>query len=199
GLGEGLRWLRLIDASNLPIFVRIHVSSTATFLDRFRDRLPATDADTLRRAAELTATWGSHTASRFSLIHGDYRLDNLMFDGDTEVVAVDWQTLEIGFPARDLAYFLSTALPPEVRRAHEVSLVAAYHEQLVAHGVTDYPGDECFEDYRRGMLQGPLITVIGCVNASTPPTEDSDGMFLSMVANSCAAIRDLGTLDLLAV
>jgi len=28
---------------------------------------------------------------------------------------VDWQTVEAAFPGRDLAYFLSTALPPAQR------------------------------------------------------------------------------------
>ena len=44
------------------------------------------------------------------LIHGDYRLDNLMFPPHgTGVVAVDWQTLAVAPPARDLAYFLATS------------------------------------------------------------------------------------------
>ena len=47
----------------------------------------------------------------FAVIHGDYRLDNLMFppDGDG-VVALDWQTVGVGPPARDIAYFLGTSL-----------------------------------------------------------------------------------------
>lgn len=114
------------------------------------------------------------------------------------MLAVDWQTLEVGFPGRDLAYFLSTALAPPDRRSYEAALVAAYHRRLVEHGVTGYSADLCFEDYRRGMLQGPLITMIGCVYASAPRTDSSDRMFLSMAANACAAIRELGVLDLLA-
>ncbi len=39
-------------------------------------------------------------------MHGDYRLDNMLFDPDrTRVTVVDWQTLGSGLPARDLAYF----------------------------------------------------------------------------------------------
>ena len=38
-------------------------------------------------------------------MHGDYRLDNTLFDPDrTRITVVDWQTVGIGLPGRDLAY-----------------------------------------------------------------------------------------------
>jgi hypothetical protein len=46
------------------------------------------------------------------------------------------------------------------------------------------------------MVQGPLTTVIGCVYSAKRPTESSNRMFLSMITNVCAAIRELGTLGL---
>ncbi|WP_051105587.1 phosphotransferase [Parafrankia discariae] len=153
---------------------------------------PPTDTDTLCRTADHFARWGRRVRTRRTLIHGDYRLDNLLFGDAHEVMAVGWQSLEIGFPGRDVAYFLSTALPPTLRRARERALVRSYHERLVRMGVED-----CFRDYRLGTPQAPLLTVLGCVYATNEPTEHSDRMFLSMVTNSCAAIRDLGTLDLL--
>ncbi|CAI7976438.1 hypothetical protein FRAHR75_250021 [Frankia sp. Hr75.2] len=113
------------------------------------------------------------------------------------MTAIDWQSLEIGFPGRDVAYFLATALPPALRRAQEKNLVRAYHEQLTQMGVDDYPLDDCFHDYRLGTPQAPLLTVLGSAYATNEPTENSDRMFLSMITNACAAIRDLGTLDLL--
>jgi len=43
---------------------------------------------------------------RVSLVHGDYRLDNLMFSSDNErVIAVlDWELSTLGHPYADLAY-----------------------------------------------------------------------------------------------
>ncbi|MCK9902078.1 aminoglycoside phosphotransferase [Parafrankia colletiae] len=207
-LTEDAGWLVRLDDAGMEFLGSVVVAAAARFTERYQAELGPGDADILRRAAGLVAGWGRHTSSRHSLLHGDYRLDNLLFSGhsdlgdsdvgDSDVQAVDWQTLEVGFPGRDLAYFLSTALAPADRRSHEAALVAAYHRCLVEHGVTGYPVDLCFEDYRRGMLQGPLITMIGCVYASTPRTDSSDRMFLSMAANACAAIRELGVLDLLA-
>ncbi|OHV25450.1 aminoglycoside phosphotransferase [Parafrankia soli] len=215
-LADGADWLRRTDEAALGFLSEVFAGAVAPFLDRFRDRLAPTDTDTLLRTADLLARWGRHVGTRHTLIHGDYRLDNLLFTepraageshesaeshgltASREVTALDWQSLEIGFAGRDVAYFLATALPPALRRAQEKNLVRTYHERLVRMGVDDYPLDECFRDYRLGTPQAPLLTVLGSVYATNEPTESSDRMFLSMITNACAAIRDLGTLDLLA-
>ncbi|MDO9398803.1 MAG: hypothetical protein Q7T71_19840, partial [Herbiconiux sp.] len=87
-----------------------------------------------------------------------------------------------------------TGLLPTDRRQHEASVVATYHAGLVGHGVEGYRREECWLDYRLSMLQGPLIAVFGCVY--TGRTERGDRMFQVMVERSCAAIRELGTLEL---
>mgnify|MGYP006147111749 CR=1 FL=1 len=76
----------------------------------------------------------------------------------------------------------------------ERDLVDAYHRRLVALGVEGYPAEECWDDYRFGMLQGPLVTVFG--QAYGTRTERGDRMFAVMTSRCCAAIRDLGTLEL---
>jgi hypothetical protein len=115
---------------------------------------------------------------------------------DRKVAAVDWQTATTGPPVRDLAYFLATSLTVDVRRTHERELVEVYVEALNARGV-DYPLERCFEDYRLGVMQGPLITVLGCIYATAEPSAASDDMFMAMASRSCSAIRDLATLALL--
>ena len=47
------------------------------------------------------------------------------------------------------------------------------------------------------MLQGPLITILGRVYATAEPSPAADEMFLAMATRSCAAIRDLHSLELL--
>ncbi|WP_054567607.1 oxidoreductase family protein [Frankia sp. R43] len=203
GLRDTASWLRHSDEAALSFFGELFATATGPFIDRFGPDLSPSDLDTLHRTADLFGRWGRHIGGRHSLIHGDYRLDNLLFSKATdgvppEVMAVDWQSLEVGFPGRDVAYFLSTALAPELRRSHEKALVRAYHDRLLEIGVPDYPFEACFHDYRLGILQAPLITVLGAVYATNTPTENSHRMFLSMITNACAAIRELGTLDLLA-
>ena len=70
-------------------------------------------------------------------------------------------------------------------------------EGLVGYGVADYPLELCWDDYVFAMLQVPLVATFGCAY-STSRTERGDRMFAVMVARGCAAIRDLGTLGLVA-
>ena len=110
------------------------------------------------------------------------------------MVAVDWQTLSLALPARDLAYVVATSLDPDARRQAERELAAAYHGALVGHGVTSYSLEECWDDYRFAQLQVPLVAVFG--QAYGARTERGDRMFAVMTARSCAAIRDLESFSL---
>jgi aminoglycoside/choline kinase family phosphotransferase len=166
------------------------------FLERLGERLSQAQRQIVDAYPERVAPWLLANPDRFSLLHGDYRLDNLMFaPDDSAVTVVDWQTLSVGLPARDLAYFVSTSLPPDVRREHEHALVAAYHGALADWGVGDYDLDECFADYRLGMLQTPLITTLGAAFSTT--TERGDDVALVMLERACAAIAELGTLEII--
>ncbi|MEU8804032.1 oxidoreductase family protein [Spirillospora sp. NPDC048819] len=188
---DGLHHNTETDASTLA---EVYAPAVETFIDRFADRLHPADRDTLRRTTETIGPWLLARPERFGLVHGDYRLDNLLFPpDDTTATTVDWQTLTIGLPARDLSYFLATSLTTEDRRTHERDLVARYHDALLTHGVTDYPLGLCWDDYRFALLQAPLITVLGCAYGT--PTERGDAMFLTMATRACTTIRDLDTLN----
>jgi fructosamine-3-kinase len=191
-------YLRRHDAAGAEFMGQVTVSATQEFVARYRDDLTSADAKTLQEAADGIAAWALTRPEPFSLLHGDYRLDNLMFaPAGSDVVAVDWQTLSVGPPLRDVAYFLGTSLDTDLRRSGEQRLVSRYHEELLARGVQDYSADRCFEDYRLGQLHGPLITTLGAIYATAERTERADGMFLAMARRSCAAIRDLRSLELI--
>ncbi len=169
--------------------------ATTTTLDKLGPRMAAADRDTVTESAELIADWLLGAPDRFSLLHGDYRADNLLFDPDgRRVTVVDWQTLAVGLPARDLAYFVATSVPPEQRPGAERGLVAAYHRALCGYGVSGYDGETCWQDYRFGMLQVPLITTLGF--AFSAASERGDEMTLTMLRRGAAAIRDLDVLGL---
>ena len=156
----------------------VTVAATEEFIGRYEVELGPTDVATLRASAAAIAKWQLTRPEPFALSHGDYRLDNLMFAPDGEGVAVvDWQTLAVAPPARDLAYFLGTSLQVEDRRAAEAGLVETYHDELTARGVFGYSADACFDDYRLGQLQGPMITTLGCIYAPNARTPASDAMF----------------------
>lgn len=168
------------------------------FIEHYGSRVSKDDALVLRAFAEASGAWLLGRSERFSAVHADYRLDNLLFAtpaGGSAVAAVDWQTVIVGLPGRDLGYFLGNSLLPEERRKNEHALVAAYHEALVAEGVAGYSAEQCFDDYRYGQFHGLMITLLASMMLTH--TDRGDEMFLAMSSRACEAIRDLDSLDLL--
>ncbi|ORM32174.1 phosphotransferase [Williamsia sp. 1135] len=178
------------------LLAEMYGPATEIFIDGLGDLIAAEDRETLWKCVDVAENWALARSGRFGLVHGDYRLDNLLFppNGGPGVTAIDWQTLSLALPARDLAYFIGTSLSPAERRENERDLVADYHRALQSHGAHDYTFENCWEDYRFAMIQGPLVSVFGCAYGTR--TERGDKMFAAMVARSCAAIRDLGTIEL---
>jgi hypothetical protein len=182
-----------IDASVMAPVIGMAVDQ---FAERFADELDPHERDLLEASRELLPAWMFERGERSAVLHGDYRLDNLLFPDDDPagVAAVDWQTASFGPPGRDLAYFVSTCLDVDDRRAHERRLVETYRSALADHGVDDYTAEDCWSDYVDGMLHGPLIILLGRLTAGI--TDRGDEMFRAMWRRSAAAIADLGTIDL---
>ncbi|MDG2114285.1 MAG: phosphotransferase, partial [Actinomycetota bacterium] len=81
----------------------------------------------------------------WALMHGDYRLDNLMFRSDGEIAVLDWQGVGWARPGWDVAYFITTALEPH-HSAEEELMLRTYHEVLLAAGVDSYSYDDLVTD-----------------------------------------------------
>jgi thiamine kinase-like enzyme len=113
-----------------------------------------------RFAPKVVATLDKLAESPWTLVHGDYRLDNLFFGPDGSLAVVDWQIISRGPAAFDLAYFMTGSVRPEDRKAWEMDLLRGYHESLMKAGVRDYSFERLFEDYRRGVLFSFLYAVI---------------------------------------
>jgi hypothetical protein len=192
----GLEWLIPMSPERADFTGAILKDATATFLERYE--VAAATADVLAQFAERYVEWGTGRPEPFSLVHSDYRLDNLMFsppDAADRVTAIDWQLVTIGLPLRDVAFMVGTGLHIQDRRAAERGIVSAYHEALVDLGIDDYDAQRCWDDYRFALFQGPLITVLGSLSAQ--PTERGDRMFTVMAERSAAAITDLDAFALL--
>src|ERR1700742_4625022 len=125
----------------------VSVMAADIALDKLGARMTGEDRETLTAAMGLVTPWLLAEPQRFALMHGDYRLDNMLFDPDrTRITVVDWQTVGIGLPARDLAYFTATSLEPGVRAEIERDLVGRYHRALLGYGVADYDPEMCWHD-----------------------------------------------------
>jgi hypothetical protein len=150
------------------------------------------------RYGALIANAFSHEPASFTLTHGDYRLDNMLFDacdGAVPLAVLDWQSPAIGLGAVDVAYFLAMALSIEDRRQHERYLLDYYLEQLRGYGVRDYGYDALYRDYRLTLLSGVSTAVFA--SASTKRTERGDAMFLAMARGGCAQAIDCDALALI--
>lgn len=127
-----------------------------------------------------------------TLIHGDYRLDNLLFTpGETPHLAgvVDWQTIAIGPALRDVAYFIGAGLVRDDRRPVEESLVREYFADLCAAGITGYSWDRCWLDYRRGTWAGLIMAIAAPMLVER--TERGDHMFMAMFHRHAQQIIDV--------
>lgn len=164
---------------------------TPGFIDRYAGRLTADQVELLRWFAATVDEWLANDGGRFGLVHGDHRLDNLLFsphDPARPVTVVDWQTLGVRNPVADISYLVGTSVEPDVRRSVERDVVAAYHEALVSLGVDDYDLDTCFDDYRNQTPHALLLCIIGSM--STIQTPRGDDMFMAMLRRSSAQILD---------
>lgn len=189
-----LDWMSQGFSEEYALYIEL---GTPFFIDRYKDRLSEEDAETLRRFAAGVRRWMELCPKPRTLVHGDYRLDNLMFehtDQGVRVAAVDWQTLSVGCGGQDLAYLLGNSSPPEQRRGHEAHLLDVYRESMAGLGV-DRSRDEIYADYVYGSFQGPSITMLGSL--AVGQTDRGDDMFMAMAHRSASQIRDLGALDLL--
>jgi aminoglycoside phosphotransferase (APT) family kinase protein len=134
----------------------------------------------------------------FSLVHVDYRLDNLMIRSlgdDTTITAVDWQSLTLGPPMNDVAYFIGAGLEPDVRAPVEEELVRGYYQGLIDAGVSDFSWDDCWLGYRRGAFAGFAVTVIASMLVQR--TERGDTMFTTMARRHARHAIDLGSAEFL--
>ena len=122
------------------------------------------------RGLELVQLFAAHADEWFlgmggpaSLVHGDYRLDNLLFpENEPTAVAVDWQTFSPGFAARDLGMFLGASVPTHLRRRHQDALLSAYHTRLLELGVTGHDESATENLLRVGVFHGVhnMLTIL---------------------------------------
>ena len=153
------------------------------FPDAIADDVKPHVANYVDHLPALHAMMGARTQT---VVHGDVRLDNVMFgggQGQHPVMMVDWQAIMVSNPLHDLSYLLSQSLDTELRRAHEAELVEYYYESLRRLGVGDVTLQECWDGYDVSVLflfSYPLIIGGFC------QMDDPRGVEL---AEPCSSVR----------
>ena len=116
------------------------------------------DAVRLQRALERLAA--EVRAGPLCLVHGDAHAGNVYREAGGALGLVDWQILQKGNWAMDVAYHLAAVLTPEDRRTHERVLLAEYCKRAKALGGPDIVADDAWRSYRVAMIYGYYLWAI---------------------------------------
>lgn len=111
----------------------------------------------VRSAANLAAAIKS-LAERDSarpqfMIHGDAHVGNL-FRMEDGIGLIDWQLLQRGGWALDIAYHLNAVLPSKVAEVEERRLLGEYLAMMRGHGMAMPDEEEAWRQYREAVTYG---------------------------------------------
>ena len=170
--------------TSIAFLLQAYPYATQVFAERYDGQLAPELMDICLRLGESCDRWFGRSTDKPCLVHGDYRLDNMLFDikGGSEPIGVlDWQTLVVGSGLTDLAYFIGAGVGTTLA-AHEDELFALYLAAMAGRGITLARAD-VWDDYRRGVLHGVATAVFSA--AFVERTQRGDAMFLDMARGSC--------------
>ncbi|HEY1971240.1 MAG TPA: phosphotransferase [Pseudonocardia sp.] len=190
-------WLNIREL-NYDKYTRMTKAKHPEFAERFADQLSAEVLDVCDHLAANVEAYFARHRGPWTIQHADFRLDNMLFDaagGTVPLAVVDWQTILYGPGPADVSYFLGAAMEPEDRRRHEQELLRIYHQALLAHGVTDYDWDRCWQDYRLYSYAGLLNTIGPSVLLRR--TERGDQMFSTLARRHAIHALDMNAAQLI--
>ncbi|MEM9204532.1 MAG: phosphotransferase [Actinomycetota bacterium] len=123
-----------------------------------------------------------------TLVHNDFRLDNMFFDGD-ELLLIDWQVVGRGDGMGDIAPFLSCNLDVDLRREHEADLFGLYHRLMSEAGAGYVDFDDLITSYRLSLN---FWLANWCNTAATKgeTTQRGEELFERMLTRNVDAYRE---------
>ena len=186
-----LDWMRRADRDSAG-FERLYQRSWERLKAETGDGLPAPLPEVAERLRRNVAAVRSMAAQPpQTLVHGDFRLDNMFFDveGGAPFAVVDWQLFRRGRGLFDVAWFLSGCLSPDTRRSWEKDLLGLYVSTLAQNGVVGYDLERCMEDYRLSILSCLMLGVIAAA-AADRDTERGQDLFEALMSRIASAVDD---------
>ena len=161
---EDLEWIPTMTGPRIEFVDQLLTQILPVFTEGFAGYLPEGGLEIYERFAGNYLKINRVLAGRspWTIVHQDYRVDNLLFgpEGSGQVVVLDWQGIGRGPGVYDLAYILGGSMDPDLRRANEKTLVRAYHAKLMQLSVSDYSFDQLWADYGHAQLMGGLATAM---------------------------------------
>jgi len=131
-----------------------------------------------------------------TMIHGDWRADNLLFEPDGSVAALDFQLIGTGRGTYDLAYFITQSLDRADAAEHERALFDRWRSAVEAAGVPAADNATAWEDYRKAALFCLVYPVVAWrgMDAGDPRQV---GLATTMLERFERAVAELDLADLL--
>jgi hypothetical protein len=188
-------WLNRDAPINQALIAALH----AGFVDRYGDQIAPAHRMVCER---LVGGFDGYLAEEAAadrihgLVHGDYRLDNMLFGTDgaaRPLTVVDWQTVTWAPAMTDLAYFLGCALPVQDRREHYDALLDGYHQALGPDAPITLA--DVREGVRRQSFFGVMMAIVSSMLVER--TERGDAMFMTMLQRHCEHVLDTDALAIL--
>ncbi|CRK53536.1 conserved hypothetical protein [Rhodococcus sp. RD6.2] len=116
----------------------------------------------------LTEVKGALAIPSTTIVHSDFRADNIFRMSDSgEIAVIDWENIVRARGGMDLAVFALSSLSVESRREYEAELLHTYVDTLAGRGITDYGPAHCLRDYRLGMANSTVVALLGVVVLDT--------------------------------
>lgn len=169
----------------------------STYENIIREELGDEAVDFVNALEALMPNYIATKDEPYTITHGDYRLDNLLFAtpaGGVACAVVDWQTPGHGNGIGDLGYFIGAGLLPDDRARYEWELVDQYIAGIESYGhAVDH--DWVKTQYRREAISGIVMAVIA--SQIVGRTERGDKMFEVMATRHLRQGLDNGALSLL--
>ncbi len=161
------------------------------FIDRYSDRLEREVVELGARFVAKADLYFAATPATTTVVHRDYRLDNLLFDasrGDITVAVVDWQTVCQAPGVSDLSYFVGSGLSVDDRREHEEFLVREYQRGLQTYRI-EMNFDDLWNQYRLFAFSGFGMAI--AASMLVKQTDRGDEMFIAMASRHGQQAIDL--------
>jgi len=180
-------WLRGVGDELRPLYEAVVPVLFDQFIERYNARIDAELRTMVLALKDRLALFSGYATSYPCVTHGDFRTDNLLIDacdGTVALAVVDWQTVGVGSPLLDVAYFLTTSLTPQDCARYEFELLDYYLAKLADHGV-DIPAEVARQEFARYTLQ-PIVMLVAA-SVIVEQTERGDEMFLSMIDRAIVA------------
>ena len=158
----GLDWLAS-SAAMIDRFLSVWEEAWPLFLRRYPRLVSAPQQGQFATLPDhVRRLYPRLTAGPQTLLHNDFKLDNLAFEDSgagLRVTVFDWGSLVRGPAMWDAADFISRNLEPGVRLASFDEILRVYHTELCKLGVQGYSFARCLRDYRLQMLVALLRRV----------------------------------------